>query len=407
MVRNVMARVVLAPIAERAPHALPKLPQPFASDPVAVAAFLGVPVRAPEGPNAEPEARPGPETRATDELPTDLSPATITAIIDAAAEITTGGVSATWSPQPDAPPDAALERVIAQANALPEHAVVEPAPVELAPVEDSPVADAPVAETPAPVVEEARRDEPDKPESDKPESDKPESDEPESDEPETEPPDPEPPASGIIASPLVAPVVVTVPETAPKPPRRKWFARRDAFTRPTTPRERILARTCMWLVAALALAVLALRLPIGARPELGASTSTNGQVGTAESPITSPFADAVRVQTQADLQVVVATASSLYPVFRSFRLASPEVLQHELPQFAFTGRTEPSVRVGQLSVSAANTQIVFAEYAGPKGCAYARVVLHRTTQFFVGATHSACLAASPPSTGWRPLGQDG
>src|SRR5260221_1512846 len=50
IVRSVMARVALAPMdgPETAHPTLPKLPQPFATDPLEVAPFLGVPVGAPE-----------------------------------------------------------------------------------------------------------------------------------------------------------------------------------------------------------------------------------------------------------------------------------------------------------------------------------------------------------------------
>ena len=280
--------------------------------------------------------------------------------MDAAAEIAAGGISATWSPQTDAPPDAALERVITSANEIAGHAVVEPAVVEPEPVEADP-----------------------------------------------EPPVPRSPAgSTIIASPLAAPVVLTVPERAPKTPRRKLFSRRDAFTRRFTRRERVLAKTCGWLVVALALSVLALRLPVGPRPELGANTTDNGpSIGTPETPVTSPFADAVRIQTKADLRVVVATAGDLHSFWKSYVPASPLILGHELPQFAFVSGGHASVRVGQLSVESTKAQIVLAEYAGPKGCAYARLIAGHDAQVVIGASAAPCRATTPPATGWSLLGE--
>jgi hypothetical protein len=358
IVRSVVAQV-----------ALPKLPQPFATDPAELAVFLGVPVRAPE-PSARPEAR------AADEPAAQLSPATLAAIADAAAEIAAAAEPTVHDT------DAALDRVIARANEIAEHAI-QPAPA----AEPDPEP-APEPETPADREAPADRDEPPAP-------------------PRVLPvPAPAAaPVTEIVATPLAAPVVIARPETAPKPRRRKWFSRRDAFTRRFSRRERVMARTCVWLVVVLAFSVLALRLPVGARPELGATTvDTGGQIGSAETPVTSPFADAIRIQTKADLRVVVATAGQLHAFWKTYAPATPAVLGHELPQFAFVRGAQASVRVGQMSVAATKTRIVFAEYAGPKGCAYGRVVANQDAQVVIGSTAAACRATTPPAKGWSALG---
>jgi hypothetical protein len=157
--------------------------------------------------------------------------------------------------------------------------------------------------------------------------------------------------------------------------------------------------------------VLAVRLPVGARPELGATTTgigdpsgEPGRVGTAETPATNPFRDVIPLQTKADLRVVVGMAGDLHAFWKSYAAASPVVLAHELPQFAFVAGALPSVRVGQISVAATKTTVVLAEYAGPKSCSYARLVGQRNAQVAIAATSASCRATTPPERGWSALG---
>lgn len=385
IVRSVMARVALAPIDGPAPtrraHGMPKLPQPFASDPLVLAVFLGIPrsdLESPPPPAPAPAPAPTRDTKpASDEPAADLSPATIAAIMEAAAEITAGGVSAHWTPHADVP-DAALEKVIAGADAVLEQVAHAPEPA--AAVE---------TEAFAPIVEPATDDLLPAPE------------------PESRPEPPtaasETTATEITATPIAAPVVLTADDVAP-PPRRRGFKRRDAFTHRATKRERLLTKLCLWLALALGLAVFAMRLPIGVRPQLGASTAqTDGSIGTPESPATTPFADAVRIQTRADLQVVVTEAERLDAAWKSYAIAKPAVLAQTLPQFDFVPGSAESTRVGQMSVAGTAGAIAIAEYAGPTGCAYARVTSTRGEQFVVGETGTACRAADLPTRGWGPL----
>jgi hypothetical protein len=202
-----------------------------------------------------------------------------------------------------------------------------------------------------------------------------------------------------VAVPLAA-ADIAVPGVSATPRRvRTRRSRRDPFARSTTRRERTLTRLCMTLAITLALAVVMLRLPLGARPELGASDAT----GTSAPPVaSSPFTDAIREQTHADLQAVISVAQRLDLVFRSYVPDTPVLLNRYLPQFGFVARTESSTRVGEMSVATSTHVFVAAEYAGPGQCVFARVI-DRHTATSVGPTNALCSAASTPKFGWTTL----
>ena len=313
--RSIVARVSLPPLEGPAGlpkrPSLPKLPQPFAPDPLVLAVFLGVPLR---DSVATVEARvehPPPTTEPTGELAALKLPADA---FGALLGIPHG------SPDPHGAGD----------DLLPNNRAVETAPV--------------AAPAPAPV---------------------------------------QPTEPVIIAVPIAAatataatPAVPSL-QPLPRPPRlrRPRFTRRDPFARRATRRERLLTRVCMALALTLAVVVLALRLPLGSRPQLGASTNGVGSsvASSPATPTTTPFADAIRVQTRADLRVVVATTARVYPVWQSYVPATPRVLGRALPQFGFVPASRSSSRMGEMSVAATAHQIVVAEFAGPAGCAFARV----------------------------------
>ena len=132
--------------------------------------------------------------------------------------------------------------------------------------------------------------------------------------------------------------------------------------------------------------MIVLRLPIGARPQLGATSSVGSPVSI-PAVTSSPFEDAIRVQTREDLGAVMTAAGRLYPLWKSYAVATPTVLNHTLPQFGFVIRTVESQQV---------------EYAGPGQCVFARVV-DRHTAAISGPTHFACRASATPKTGWTAL----
>jgi hypothetical protein len=328
--RSVVARVALPPLEgpaglPRRPT-LPKLPQPFAPDPLVLAVFLGIPLR-----TQLPVASPAPPPPAP--APPAPSP-----------------------PAPAAPVEAEATPVLS-ADAF---AVLLGTPTT------KPVAHRPARDL-LPVVHDA----------------------------------------ALVAVPVTATRGAGAPLQPHLRPRR--FARGDPFASRTTRRERILTRTCMFLVMTLALAVVALRLPIGARPQLDASSASVGVsvVSVPDTPTTTPFAEIIRVQTRVDLRVVVATTARVYPVWSSYAPATPVVLSRALPQFGFVTGTHVSRRVGEMSVAASAHEIVLAEYAGPGECAYARVVDRHTAETAPGPTGTPCRASAAPAHGWTPLGHEG
>jgi hypothetical protein len=311
---SVVARLTLPPIDSPAlrprRQRLPKLPQPFAPDPLVLAVFLGIPPLTPDD-------------EATDTNGHEVEPLT--------------GSRSTFG--------ALLGTTVAEAAPTP--------------------APAPPADDLLPVPR-----------------------------PTTPSPRPAP-----VAVPLAVADIAVPGLPAPSRRVRTRRSRRDPFARSTTRRERVLARLCMTLAITLALAVVMFRLPLGARPELGA-TSTGGT--TAPSVASSPFSDAIREQTHADLQAVITVAQRLELVFRSYVPDTPVLLNRYLPQFGFVARTEPSKRVGEMSVSTSTHVLVAAEYAGPGRCVFARVV-DRHTATSVGPTNAPCSAASTPKLGWTAL----
>ncbi len=323
--QRVVARLTLPPLDSpalrpRRPQ-LPKLPQPFAPDPLVLAVFLGIP---PIKTNAEPEATNGLQVE-----PLTGSRNTFGALLGTAV---------------DAPETArAIDDLL-------------PGSGPAAPV---------LTPTPAPTV---------------------------------------------VATPLTAPAPVAVPLAASDiavaataagvPGRRARRSTRDPFARSTTRRERVLARGCWTLAIALAVAVVMLRLPLGARPELGASSPTAPSTSSVTS---SPFEDAIREQTHADLQAVVTTAQRLNVVLRSYVPATPARLNGYLRQFGFVTRTETSQRVGEMSVATSDHVLVLAEYAGPGQCAFARVVDQHTATVAGPTAAATCSAATTPQLGWTPL----
>jgi hypothetical protein len=340
---SIVARVSLPPLGgpaglPRRP-CLPKLPQPFAPDPLVLAVFLGIPLRdslaAVEGPPDAPARTGG---LASLKLPADAFGALL-------------GI-----PHDKPATNGAGDELLPSARGTEAALVAAPAPAQPA----EPV---------------------------------------------------------VVAVPLAAaPATAAIPAVAslqplPRPPRlrRPRFTRRDPFARRATRRERFLARVCMTLALTLAVVVLALRLPLGSRPQLGASTDGVGfsVVSAPETPTTAPFADAIRVQTRADLRVVVATAARVYPVWQSYVPATPGVLARALPQFGFVTGARASGNMSEMSVAATGRQIVIAEFAGPGGCAFARVIGRHSAEFATSTTTASCQASSPPAHGWIPLGREG
>ena len=149
--------------------------------------------------------------------------------------------------------------------------------------------------------------------------------------------------------------------------------------------------------------MLVFRLPIGARPELGASSVVSIGVPATTVTTSSVFDDAIREQTRADLQAVVASAVRLYPIWKSYAPATSAVLGRTLPQFGFVTGAEISKQVGTLSVHASSHSFALAEYAGPGRCAFARVVDRHPPQY-VAPTPATCRALPAPSGGWVALG---
>jgi hypothetical protein len=304
---------------------LPKLPQPFATDPLVLAVFLGIP---PVTPEPQPKHTNGHATE-----PLTGSGNTFGALL---------GTSV------DAP-----ETVRAIDDLLPESRTGSATPTPTAPPSRQPL--------PAPVLTT--------------------------------------PVATPVAVPLAVSDIAVAAAAAGVPPRRARFSKRDPFARNTTRRERVLARLCWTLAIALALAVIMLRLPLGSRPAL----SPNAAIAPASSSVTStPFTNAVREQTHADLLAVITTAQRLDLASRSYVPATPAVLNHYLAQFGFVASTQASTRMGELSVARSKHELVVAEYAGPGQCAFARVVDQQPATS-VGPVTSSCSAASTPKLGWAPL----
>jgi hypothetical protein len=149
--------------------------------------------------------------------------------------------------------------------------------------------------------------------------------------------------------------------------------------------------------------VVMLRLPLGSRPDLGArGTATIGSAVSTSVTTSSVFDDAIREQTRADLRVAVAAALRLYPVWKSFAPETPPALNGAVPQFGFVTRSQPSQRVGEMSVAGSARSIVLAEFAGPDHCAFARVIYRHAPQL-ITPIRSACSASSAPEHGWVAL----
>jgi len=313
---NVMARLSLPPLDSPAlrprRRQLPKLPQPFAPDPLVLAVFLGIPPVTPHDDANAPEVTPDGTDDAVDRpMPLAGSGITFGALLG-----TSVAAAVPPSPSPTPPPN----------------------PVPVPPV-----------------------------------------------------------AVPLVAVPLAAADIAVVGVRADS--RRSRRSPRDPFRRTTTRRERVLARLCMTLAIMLALAVLVLRLPLGPRPELGA-TDTVGR--SASSIASSPFSDAIRKQTHTDLRAVITTAQRLDLVFGSYVPVTPVILNRYLPQFGFVWRGQTSQRVGELSVATSAHVLVVAEYAGTGQCAFARVIdQHMATS--VGPTQASCAASATPPNGWTAL----
>jgi hypothetical protein len=210
------------------------------------------------------------------------------------------------------------------------------------------------------------------------------------------------PTSTVVAVPLAA---ADHADSALRPlPRRRRFGGRDPFARSMTRRERLLTRLCMTLAISLALALIVMRLPLGARPELGAS----GVAATSSTTFTTTnaFTDAIRVQTRADLEAVITTAERFHPIWKSYARATPDLLNGALPQFGFVTRTQVSQRVGEISLAGSAAELVLAEYAGPGQCAFARVIDRHPAET-VGPTGGSCRASTPPQFGWTALNPEG
>jgi hypothetical protein len=203
-----------------------------------------------------------------------------------------------------------------------------------------------------------------------------------------------------VAVPLAVSDIVVPGVPASTRRVRTGRSRHDPFARTTTRRERVLTRLCTTLAITLALAVIVLRLPVGARPELGATDAIGKGATTLNS---SPFADAIRAQTRADLSSVVTIAKRLDLVFKSYVPDTSVLLNHYLPQYGFVARTEPSTRAGEMSAATSAHVLVLAEYAGPGQCVFARVV-DRQAATTVGPIDAPCRAAAAPKLGWTALG---
>jgi hypothetical protein len=210
---------------------------------------------------------------------------------------------------------------------------------------------------------------------------------------------PAPPTTATATTPLFAvPVAATSPGTSTLQPLRRQFARRDPFAPRATRRERLLTRLCMLLAIALALSVVVLRLPLGQRPELGASS-----IGIAPPAVATPFDYGIRLQSRADLRAALSVIERVYPVWKTYATATPAVLHRSLPQFAFVAGSRLSQRVGVISVAAAPRRIVLAEYAGTDECVFERVIDRHPAESAMGPRGTPCRASAIPTHGWKPL----
>jgi hypothetical protein len=162
-------------------------------------------------------------------------------------------------------------------------------------------------------------------------------------------------------------------------------------------------RIFLTLALSLAALVVALRLPIGARPDVASSSTGVAVAPVSVAPPPSPFGGVFRMQTRADLRVVLTTASRVFPVWKSYVPAMPTVLERALPQFEFVHATQVSSRVGEMSVAASTHRLVLAEFAGPDGCTYARVIDRHSAETATRVSASGCRAASAPAHGWTAL----
>lgn len=218
------------------------------------------------------------------------------------------------------------------------------------------------------------------------------------------PPRPPPPPAPPIVRPPAQPVATsnlhTEPLAIPKSYRR--FTRRDPFKLRRTRRERLLTRVCLLLAVALGAAVLVLRLPLGPRPELGASVVDKGASSSVSIPATQ-VDDGVLVQTQADLRNTLVAIQQIYPLFKSYAVATPEVLKRSLPQFSFLPDVSVSRLIGEISVAGSADRVVLAEYAGPGQCAFVLIVARQPAETAMGPNGGACRATAAPEIGWNPI----
>ena len=213
---------------------------------------------------------------------------------------------------------------------------------------------------------------------------------------------PQPPAHSLVVvpvatqgiAPLNGPVAVRV--------RRRFIHRNDPFTRRRTRRELLLGRACVALAIMFAIAVVVLRLPIGARPELGASGLRSGVLF----PVSGPVNDGVTAYTRADLRDALVASGQVFPVWNTYEAASPVVLHRALPELTFVPGTHDSVRAGQISVSGSRHRVVLAAFTGKGACAFARVIDQGAAQATVGMSGAACRASAAPAGGWYPLVAD-
>jgi hypothetical protein len=325
---GVYSRVSLPPIDGPAGRpkqpTLPKLPQPFSPDPVALGVFLGVPPVGANGAEPAPSLTLVPEAKAGPALAAD----TFSALLGSPAE----------DPMPARP--------------VP--------PVRVAP---------PNVPGPARPVE--------------------------------------PSTPTVVATPVAKLNPFTEPVALPV--RRSRFSRRDPFTKRRTRRERLLARLCTVLAIALPLVVVVLRLPLGVRPELGA-TVVRENVGVATpvttAPATDPLDDGLALRTRADVRDTLAATESIFPTFKTYAVATPVVMRRALPNLDFVSGKHSSSRVGEVSLAGSADSIVLAEFAGPYECLFARVVNHQPPEAVAGPTGGPCIATAAPGDGWNPLGSD-
>lgn len=217
------------------------------------------------------------------------------------------------------------------------------------------------------------------------------------------PPPSRPPVHSLVTVPVAASSPRTEPLPVPKSQRR--FARRDPFTRGRTRREKTLTRLCLLLVIALGAAVLVLRLPLGPRPKLGATAKGDGVSSSVSIPVPT-LDDSMQLQTRSDLRGTLVATEQLYPVFKSYAVATPAVLKRSLPQLNFVPSVSVSRLIGEISVAASAYGVVLAEYAGPGQCAFARIVGRQPAQTTMGPNGGPCRASAAPPNGWNPLSTD-